>query len=297
MTPPHRSRDETARPPERPRPGDTTRLTSRTNPRIQAAARLRERRERDATGLTLVDGAREIGRAVEVGVVVETVFVAPDLLRTAEAIAVAERLTAAGSVVEVSADVLAKLAFGDRSDGVVAVIRTPNATLDAIVVPPDPLIVVVESVEKPGNLGAILRSADGAGASAVIAADPLTDLFNPNAIRASLGTIFALPVVAAPSSATLAWLISRRIAPIAAVVGARRSYTDADLAAPAAIVLGSEARGLSDAWRDARVVAVSLPMAGIADSLNVSTAAAILLYEAVRQRAAAGHRSTADPAH
>ena len=147
-----------------------------------------------------------------------------------------------------------------------------------------PLIVVVESVEKPGNLGAIVRTADGAGADAVIAADPLTDLFNPSAIRASLGTIFGLPIAAASTAATLAWLAAKGIRPIATRVDAPQFYTEVDLRGPVAIVLGSEAGGLSDAWNDANVDSVGIPMLGAADSLNVSAAAAILLYEARRQR-------------
>jgi TrmH family RNA methyltransferase len=181
--------------------------------------------------------------------------------------------------------VIAKLAFGDRSDGIVAIVRTGSTDLDSLRLTPGvPLVVVVEGVEKPGNLGAILRTADGAGASGLIAADPLTDLFNPNAIRASLGTIFRVPIAAAPTPATLDWLTSRGIAPIAAHVDATVPYTEVDMRGPVAIVLGSEATGLSAAWDDPRVTSVRIPMLGTADSLNVSVAAAIVLYEAVRQR-------------
>ncbi len=259
-------------------------ITSLTNPRVKAAVRLRDRRERDTTGLTIVDGAREILRALDAGVRVETAFVAPDLIRSPEAMAAAERLRHRPGTLEATPAVLAKVAFGERSDGVVAIVKTPDPTLDDLVLPADALVVVVEGVEKPGNLGAVLRSADGAGAHAVIAADPLTDPFNPNAIRASLGTIFAVPVVSASSGETLTWLVDRGIRPVAAVVGAATTYTDADLTGPVAIVLGSEAAGLTDPWRDERVGSVSIPMAGIADSLNVSIAAAVMLYEAVRQR-------------
>jgi TrmH family RNA methyltransferase len=277
--------------------GDPARITSLTNPRIKAAVRLRDRRERDATGRTIVDGIRELSRSLDAAVELETVFVAPDLIRTPEAETLVARAGRSGMIVEVSAEVLGKLAFGDRSDGVVAIVRTPSTSLDDLVLSHDPLVVVVESVEKPGNLGAIVRSADGAGASAVIAASALTDVFNPNAIRASLGTIFALPIGAAGSAETLAWLIDHGFQPVAAVVDAPTSYTDVDLSGPTALVLGNEASGLGGIWRDPRVVPVSLPMAGVADSLNVSTAAAILLYEAVRQRAARRDRFRSDPAH
>ena len=160
--------------------------------------------------------------------------------------------------------------------------------LDTLVLPAEPLVVVIEAVEKPGNLGAILRTADGAGADAVIAADPRADLFNPNAIRASLGTIFARQVAAAPSVKVLDWLAERSIRVVAARVDAEALYTDADLRGGIALVLGSEAEGLRDAWDDPRVEPVRIPMqGGVADSLNVSVAAAVLLYEAVRQRSRA----------
>ena len=263
-------------------------ITSLTNPRVKAAVRLRDRREREATGLTIVDGAREVLRALDAGVDVEEAFVAADLVRSRDAIEAGRRLRGRPRTIEASAKVLAKVAFGDRSDGVVAVVRTPNVRLDDLELPPNPLVVVVEGVEKPGNLGAVLRSADGAGANAVIAADPLTDPFNPNAIRASIGTIFGLPVVAATSAATLAWLTDHGIRPVAAIVDTPTTYTDADLRGPLALVLGSEAQGLSATWRDPRVEPVGIPMAGRADSLNVSIAAAVLLYEAIRQRRAVG---------
>jgi TrmH family RNA methyltransferase len=259
-------------------------ITSLTNPRVKAAVRLRDRAERDVTGLTIVDGAREILRALDAGVRVEQAFVAPELLRSPDGHAVADRLRHRATTLEVSPAVLARVAFGQRSDGVVAVVATPGGSLEDLVMPPDALVVVAEGIEKPGNLGAVIRTADGAGASAVIAADPRTDLFNPNAIRASLGTIFALPVVAASTTATLEWLVAHDIRPIAARVDASLAYTEIDLRGPLAIVLGSEADGLSAAWTDSRVVPVAIPMRGIADSLNVSIAAAILLYEARRQR-------------
>jgi TrmH family RNA methyltransferase len=263
-------------------------ITSLTNPRVKAAVRLRDRAERDLTGLTIVDGAREILRALDAGVQVEQAFVAPELLRSPDGHAVADRLRHRATTLEVSPNVLARVAFGQRSDGVVAVVAAPTGSLDDIVLPDDRLVVVAEGVEKPGNLGAVIRSADGAGASAVVAADPVTDLFNPNAIRASLGTIFALPVVTASTADTLDWLVVHGIRPIAARVDASRAYTDLDLRGPLAIVLGSEAGGLSAAWDDPRVEPVAIPMHGVADSLNVSIAAAVLLYEARRQRGATG---------
>jgi TrmH family RNA methyltransferase len=167
---------------------------------------------------------------------------------------------------------------------VVAVAETPPRTLDELILPPRPLIGVVEGVEKPGNLGAILRSAEGAGVNAIVVADTATDLFNPNIIRASIGTVFAIPVAVASSGEVLAWLRTRAIAIIAARVDGSVDYTRADYSGAVAIALGSEARGLSDAWGELARASVKLPMMGVADSLNVSATAAVLFYEAQRQR-------------
>jgi TrmH family RNA methyltransferase len=265
-------------------------IESAANQRIKDAARLRDRRERDTTGLTLVDGGRESLRAIEAGAVVEAAYVCRALISTNEAKRVHEKLTqdvgpfgASIEVVEVGERAYEKLAYGDRSDGVVLVVRAPRSALADLELPPDPLVVVTEDVEKPGNVGAILRSADAVGASAVIAAGG-TDLFNPNVIRASVGTVFSVPVAAAPAEEVAGWLRERGLRVIATRVDADRLHVDADLTGSVAIVLGSEAEGLSDAWRGADVEAVRLPMVGVADSLNVSVAAAVLLYEAWRQR-------------
>jgi RNA methyltransferase, TrmH family len=265
-------------------------IESPANQRIKDAARLRDRRERDSTGLTLVDGGREALRAIEAGAVVETAFVCPALISTTQARRVHEKLTqdvgpfgAAIEVVEIGEHAYEKLAYGDRSDGVVLVVRAPRAALADLELPPDPLIIVTEDVEKPGNVGAILRSADAVGAAAAIAAGG-TDLFNPNVIRASVGTVFSVPVAAAPAGDVSAWLRERAVRVVATRVDADRLHVDADLTGAVAIVLGSEAEGLSDAWRGTGVEAVRIPMTGRADSLNVSVTAAVLLYEAWRQR-------------
>ena len=263
-------------------------LASPSNPRIRSVARLRDRRERESTGLTLVDGAREVRRALESGVervdVVEA-FVCEPLLAGEDARVALDLLRERGVPITATTEpAFTKVAFGDRVEGLVAVIRAPNRGLEDLALPEKPLLVVVEGVEKPGNLGAILRSADGAGADALIAASPRTDLANPNVIRASSGTIFSMPTAAAPTTEVIDWLVERRIRAIAARVDAERPYTDANLTGSVAIVLGSEAEGLTDAWRAADALTVRLPMLGVADSLNVSVAAAVLLYEARRQR-------------
>jgi TrmH family RNA methyltransferase len=257
---------------------------------VKAAVRLRDRRERETTGLTIVDGSRELGRAIDAGIEIDEAFVCEVLVRTPQTRDVVGRLAATVGFTPVSEAVIAKLAFGDRSDGVVAIVRSPSTSLDRLDPGSDGLVVVVEGLEKPGNLGAILRTADGAGARAVVAADPRTDLYNPNAIRASLGTIFAVPVAAASSQEVLEWLAGRGARIVAARVDAERPYTDADLRGPVALVLGSEAEGLRSTWDDPRVEPVRIPMHGAADSLNVSVAAAVLLYEAVRQRSAGSRR-------
>jgi TrmH family RNA methyltransferase len=265
-------------------------LTSLTNPRVKAAVRLRDRREREATGRTIVGGGRELGRALDAGVEIDEAFVCDRLVRSDEAREVVGRLAGTVGLTAVSEGVIGKLAFGDRSDGVVAIVVTPSTALDRLELGADPLVVVLEALEKPGNLGAIVRTADGAGVAAVIAADPRTDPYNPNAVRASLGTIFSMPLAAAPSADVLAWLAGHGLRVVAARVEAERAYTDADLGGPLAIVLGSEAEGLRSAWDDPRVEPVAIPMRGAADSLNVSVAAGVLVYEAVRQRAAPGGR-------
>jgi TrmH family RNA methyltransferase len=260
-------------------------LTSFANPRVKAAAALRDRRERDRTGLTLIDGAREVRRALDAGVEVVEVFVCDPLLAGPDARAALDLLRARDVPVQATSEgVFAKLAFGERAEGVLAVARIPSLELAAVPLPDDPLVVVIEGVEKPGNLGAVMRSADGAGADAVIAASPRTDLFNPNAIRASAGTMFTVPTGAAPTAEVVAWLRERGLRIVAARVGAGRRYTEADLTGPVALVLGAEADGLTDVWAADGIEAVNLPMLGVADSLNVSISAAILLYEARRQR-------------
>ena len=261
------------------------RITSRQNPRVKEASRLRTGRERQRQGRFLIDGAREITRAVSAGIRCAEAFVCDELCDSAESgQAIAAIRSGGAEIWSVSPGVYAKLAFGEREDGVIAVAESPRRKLNDLQLPPQPLVAVLEGVEKPGNVGAILRSADAAGVDAVIVANPRTDLYNPNTIRASLGTVFRENVCAAATTETLAWLRARSLPIIAARPDADALYTDVDLRGGAAIVLGSEAEGLSEAWRGANVSAVRLPMHGLADSLNVSTTAAVLFYEALRQR-------------
>ena len=260
-------------------------LTSTANPRVKAVAGLRDRRERERTGRTIVDGAREVRRALESGAGIDEAFVCVPLLQGADARAVLDRIAETGvKVTTTSQTVFEKLAFGQRAEGILAVVRVPSLALEDLDLPADPLVVVIEGVEKPGNLGAVLRSADGARADALIVADARTDPFNPNVIRASAGTVFAVPLAVAPAEAVISWLRERGIRIVATRVEAAAAYADTDLRGPLAIALGSETEGLSEQWTGAGIEAVSLPMLGVADSLNVSVTAAVLLYEARRQR-------------
>ncbi len=291
-------------------------ITSPQNPRIKDAVRLRDRRHREKRGRMLIDGARELRRAMAAGVQLFELFLCESLCHTADAQAIlAGSVQADCEVLYVTEPVFEKLAFGNRTEGVLGVAAMPTATLEEVTcrlaldqkqtsracataglssraeaVPKRasredaPLIAVLEAVEKPGNVGAVLRSADAAGIAAVILADPQTDLFNPNAIRASLGTIFTVPVAAASNAEVLAWLRQHRFSIVAARVDGSVPYTEIDYRRPTAVVLGSEADGLSDAWTAADIQAIRLPMLGIADSLNVSVTAAVVFYEALRQR-------------
>lgn len=259
-------------------------IDSPRNPRVRAALALRERETRLALGQTLVDGAREALRAMNAGVTVERAFVCRSLIRTEDAsLAVRNLEIASGPIFEVSERVHDRLAFGNRRDGLVLVVQAKSSTLDELIPGPEPLILIIEDVEKPGNLGAILRTADAAGCAAVIAIGG-TDLFNPNVVRASVGTVFSVPVAAATPAEAIAWLSSHAIRPIAATVDAPVVYTNATLTGGVALVLGSEADGLSAAWRGAGIEHVRIPMAGTTDSLNVSVAAAVLAFESRRQR-------------
>ena len=269
--------------------GSPPTLTSTANPRFRAALSLRDRRERARHGRLLVDGVREVARALDAGVALVEIFVAPGASPEPAVDAVVARAAGFGiPIVPVTADLLSRLAYGERASGIVAVAKAPAASLDALRLPAEaPIVGILEDVEKPGNLGAVCRSADGAGLDALIAAGTTAapaDPWNPNAVRASLGTVFTLPLGVASTGSVLAWLRDRGLRVVAARVEGSVPYSEADLRGPMALVLGSEATGLTEAWSGADVTAVRLPMRGRADSLNVAAAAAILFYEARRQR-------------
>jgi len=258
-------------------------ISSLQNPRIKQALKLRKRKGRDQQSRIIIDGVREITLGITAGVqLVECYFceaflAAPgrDLLQSMDA--------GNCTLLEVSPTVFERLAFGERTEGVVAVAKPLRRTLADHSPGAAPLVVIADHVEKPGNLGAIIRTANAAGATTVLLADCPTDLFNPNLIRASLGALFVTPVFAVSAAEAREWLAKHNIPVYAALVdGAQDCYT-ANFQQATAIAVGEEAAGLTPAWRT-NCTPVRLPMVGAVDSLNVSVTAAILMYEAVRQR-------------
>ncbi len=282
-------------------------ITSLQNPRVKQLVRLRDRRPRDEAGVFLIEGYRELRRALDKGIRPAELYVAPDwFLGANEPALIAEAEAAGAQVFELTKDAFAKVAYRERPDGLLAVApqwKKSLADLENIVgrgrrTPPStsaespnparpaavPFLLVVEAIEKPGNLGTILRSADAAGCHAVIVCDPVTDLFNPNVVRASTGVLFSVPVVVEESAAVRTWLRAQGIRAVATTPAAQALYTGTDLRGPLALVMGSEQYGLSDFWLRESDAQVRIPMAGQADSLNVAMAAIITLFEAVRQR-------------
>jgi TrmH family RNA methyltransferase len=265
-------------------------ITSLQNPRVKQAVRLRERSGRDDQRRIIIDGRREIERALAAGVKLTELFIEADILPPDSERQLASQARACGAdVLDVNAPVMQKLAFGERHEGIVAIAEAPAVDLAQFEKKlkghaGNQLIAVLEGVEKPGNLGAILRTADAAGVTGLLAASPRTDLYNPNAIRASLGAIFTVPIAAASSAECLAWLREHHFTIFAARVDGAVNYTSADFRGPTAIILGSEAAGLTSTWRAPDIRALKLLMLGSVDSLNVSVTAAVLFYEALRQR-------------
>jgi TrmH family RNA methyltransferase len=269
-----------------------TEITSLQNERVRSVGKLEKRRARDARRVTLVEGTREVARALAGGVIPVEAFVCPSLVKEAEAVAALEVLEALDGARRthlflVTPEIFARLVVREGSGGLLLVIPYVTRALAELPVGSPSFLAVIEGVEKPGNLGAILRTADAAGVDGVIVNAGATDVHNPNVVRASLGTLFSVPICEATPAQTVAWLRSLGARAIAAVPDAQQRYTDADMRGPVAIIMGSEAYGLSREWRDAADALVAIPMHGVADSLNLATATALMLYEVVRQRAAA----------
>ena len=274
-------------------------ISSLQNPRIKHLVKLRDRRPRDEAGVFLVEGYREVRRALEKQVELREVYFSPEwFLGKNEPALLAQAEAAGAQLFELSKEAFAKVAYRERPDGLLAVAPQWERALEdlhiagfvaagpgsATPATKPPFILVVEAIEKPGNLGTILRSADAAGCDAVIVCDPVTDIFNPNVVRASTGVLFSVPLVVEESSRVLAWLRERNIRTVATTPAAEKIHSDADLRGPLAIVMGSEQYGLSDFWLKNADLTVRIPMAGQADSLNVAMATIITLFEAVRQR-------------
>lgn len=264
-------------------------ITSPQNTRIKAVVRLEQRAERAARQQTAVEGAREVSRALAAGIVPVEAYVCPELVgpELREVVVRLGELDAARRtrLFTVTPEIFAKLAVREKSGGVLLVIPYLDVTLARLRQRPPQFFTVIEGAEKPGNVGAILRTADAAGVDGVILCGGV-DLHNPNVVRASLGTLFTVPVAEASAAETLSWLRQQGVQIVAATPEGAVPYTAADYTAPTAIVLGSEAFGLSQTWLDAADARVFIPMRGEADSLNLSASTAILLYEVVRQRAA-----------
>ena len=287
-------------------------ITSTQNPRIKRLLALQEKSsERRRSGLFVVEGRRELEHCLAAGYEVETVFVRPlsnsprggenplssqNILENIGLSALPPTGGAgSGALFYVSPHVYERIAYRGSTEGVVAIVRAKQRTLEDLSIglaalPPTggegsgALFVILESVEKPGNLGAVLRSADAAGATAVIVCDPLTDLYNPNLIRASIGACFTVPTVACTSEECIRFLKAHGVQILTAQLQDSSLYYDTDMTRPTAIVMGTESTGLTDIWRAAADAHIRIPMLGRLDSLNVSVSAAILLFEAVRQR-------------
>ena len=257
-------------------------IASPQNPKVKTLLALQQKSsERRKTGLFVVEGRRELMHCLEAGFEIDTIFCCYDVETGVEPM---PPLPDGVRVFEVSKAVYEKMAYRSSTEGIVAEVRTRPLALADLQLPERPLVVVLERVEKPGNLGAILRSADAAGVDAVIVCDPLTDLYNPNLIRSSVGAVFSVPCVACTSEECIAFLKSRDIQILTAQLQDSRLYYDTDMRRPTAIVMGTEATGLTPQWREAADAHIRIPMLGRIDSLNVSVSAAILMYEAVRQR-------------
>ncbi len=264
-----------------------TLITSIHNPRVRHLLALRDRREREQAGQMLVEGYDELALALACGARPLELYHCPALMRDpAQARLLARAQQAGAELIELSERVFARVAYRDGPDGWLAVFPLIRRKLTDLSLSASPLLLVAEAVEKPGNLGAMLRTADAAGVDALISCDPNTDLGNPNVVRSSKGALFSVPVAEAGSDETIAWLRQRGIAIVAATPAAEADFDQVDLAGPLAIAVGAEKDGLSRLWLDQAGVRVRIPMQGRVNSLNVSIAAALLVYEALRQRRA-----------
>ena len=273
-------------------------ITSAQNPKIRNLLLLQEKsKARREQGLFVVEGRRELEHCLEAGFTVRTLFVCPELVNSvSEGVSLPGASTlflapgkpipsdAIPQIIEIPESLYRKVAYRESTEGIIAEVECKSIGLEDLTLSDNPLIVVLESVEKPGNLGAVLRSADAAKADAVLVCDPLTDLYNPNLIRASLGGVFTVPTVCTSSEEAIAWLRAKGIRILTAQLQDSEWYYDIDMTVGTALVMGTESTGLTPQWREAADARIRIPMLGRLDSLNVSVSTAILLFEAVRQR-------------
>jgi len=265
------------------------RISSAKNPRVKNVVKLRHSHHRKEQNRFIIEGVRCIGRAVAAGVRIVEVFICDELLTDPAGKALAQRLRGSGTTCyDVPPEPLAKMAYRDQGEGLLAVAVRPELSLSSLPESDRGLYLLAEGLEKPGNLGAILRSADAVGADGLILCDRRTDVYNPNAVTASTGTVFSVPIAEATTDEAVAWLRQRHIRLVATVCEGGRDYAAVDWTAPVAIILGAEHEGISETMRDAADLKVTIPMRGVADSLNVAATATILLFEAARQRRGAG---------
>lgn len=256
-------------------------ITSTKNHRIQNLIRLEKPRERKEQGVFAIEGLKETGKAYKAGYSVDALFFCPDVISIDQVETFTNRET---EVFSVTKEVFAKITYRENSGGIVVLSKQKSHALQDIYFTKNPLFVVLESVEKPGNLGAILRTADAAGVDALIICDTQTDLYNPNVIRSGLGCLFTVPVALGSTEEVIAWLRDREIAIFCTELNASAPYHQMDFRPPCAIVMGSEATGLTQKWLIESDQNIIIPMCGQADSLNVSVSAAIVIFEAKRQR-------------
>lgn len=264
-------------------------ITSGQNPKVKQILKLRDRSERNATGLFLIEGYREILRATDANWKINTLFFCPELFLGSNEPALIERLAKRGTeIITCNKAVFAKISYRDRPDGLLAIAPQKKLTLQdlesSFKKQKPPLFVIAEAIEKPGNLGTILRSSDAVGVDGLIVCDRCTDIFNPNVVRASVGTLFTVPTIETTGEEALAWLKQHGVVTLAATPQADKEFTQVDLTGPVAIAVGTEQLGLSDRWMKQATLQVRIPMMGVADSLNVAMATTLLMYEALRQR-------------
>ncbi|HET7173927.1 MAG TPA: TrmH family RNA methyltransferase [Nocardioidaceae bacterium] len=261
-------------------------ITSASNARVRWLASLRKRSVRDAQGLTVVEGYAELSLALDAGGVAPRVLAySPELVRDDVQATLLGRAEAAGAeLLRLGPAAFARASYRESPDGWLGVVPSPERPLADVALSSNPLVLVADRVEKPGNLGAMARTAEAVGADAVVAADAVGDWGNPNAVRASKGTVFAVPVAAARSAEVLSWLRAHSVAVLVATPEGDSLVTETDLSGPTAVVVGAEHEGVGDGWRGSADHLVRLPMHGTVNSLNVATTAAVLLYEALRQR-------------